>query len=178
MNMLFAFMLVELVDSPLYRRIIIISLLLYNFTFLQINNWNWRHASKITRAVITEIKGIAAAGNKVMLVNLPGEYRGAYIFRNSFDGVKFLTGIENAQIQAANYLSHAEYFSTPDPLVPITSGGVVCFGPAACLSGKQLVVLRSKPNERADTISIGNSVQIWYWDKQKMVQFDHRSPAR
>jgi protein O-mannosyl-transferase len=172
LSMLFALMLVELGGRRLYRRLIFIALLTYNIVFVEVNNRYWRKASEITVSMIAQIKQIAATGGKVLLVNLPGEYRGAYIFRNSFEGVKLLNGINSGQVQVANYLNHGEYAALAPVITPFLSGESVCFGLAACLYGRRLTVTYpDKPGQSPDTIFVDPEVDIWFWNKHALIEY-------
>lgn len=63
-------------------RVLILSLIFFsNIYFLQESNSNFRNASNITKGIIEDISSFSDAEN-LYCINIPDQYKGAFIFRN------------------------------------------------------------------------------------------------
>ena len=105
-------------------------------------------------------------------MNVPGEYRGAYIFRNSFKAAMLLSNIDTQKVEVANYLNHAEYNSLPGKILPEMIADTLYFGRSVKMSAKKLSVTNyDKPNEPVNYIGIKENTEIWFWDKHQFVRY-------
>lgn len=79
----------------------------YQLIFLLITVYNWHNASRITRDMVSTIKGVkeAMGGRKhVYVVNIPEEYEGAHVLRNGFYDALWWKGVDTSGITAVNYI--------------------------------------------------------------------------
>lgn len=76
--------------------------------FLLLNNSNWKSASQQSKSMLADLKKITASG-PVVLLNLPDEYYGAFMFRNGFREALLMEGIDTARVSVVSQLRPQDY---------------------------------------------------------------------
>ena len=156
----------EKIKNRVVRKIVIFCLLFYNILFLQINNFHWKKASSVTNAILGQMSEICCSGKYITIVNLPGEYKGAYIFRNGFEEAMLIRNLDTSGIHAINYVNHAEYVSLPSLIEPIRVNDTIYLGRSIKLYYKTLFVSDFKSGDvRSMEIPTDGMHEIWYWNK-------------
>lgn len=163
--MLAAYMLLRYIHTNVWRIVAISALLIYNISFVQFNNTNWVHASRISDSFINQVK-LMPPGKRLFLINVPGEYRGAYVFRGALEHALLVNGLDTVNIRAVNYINHGEMMMTPNPLEPIASAGMVSFGPSVRLVGDTLISTDFR-EPHLDPVKwlLPPDAALWFWDK-------------
>ena len=72
---------------------------------IETNNGNWVTASETAAAITDSIRG----GGKVVFVNLPDEWEGAYIFRNNIEQSMMINGIDTSDLFVSNKIMRPDY---------------------------------------------------------------------
>ena len=75
-------------------------LMLAGWVLILWNNNNWVYASRVVEDVVGTIKRSNA--KRVVMVNLPDEHEGAFIFRNNFDKALVIHGIDSSKVVVNN----------------------------------------------------------------------------
>ncbi|QEC40226.1 hypothetical protein [Pseudobacter ginsenosidimutans] len=100
------------------QRVIIVALLLFVMVaLLEENNANWKRASGAVRQLMGEVKKAAALPGRLLVVNLPGETNGAYIFRVGFEEAIRLYQYDSSKVKVVNTLSRDEELMLPEQQV-------------------------------------------------------------
>ena len=157
--------------SSFQRKLVITFLIIYSIVFLQINNSNWSKASLITKEILGTIKA-QANGNKHMIVlNIPNEYKGAFIFQNGFNDALIIHKIDTSFVLAASYIDIEQYHSLSPTIKPESIGDTIIVRPAAKIwynkTGKNYLLHISGKN---DVVVLDEKDEIWYWNKEKLVR--------
>ncbi|HET6255534.1 MAG TPA: hypothetical protein VFE32_15770 [Puia sp.] len=140
---------------------------------IEANNENWMVASRTATAIVDSVRGggdeVRGGGNvvrggKVVLVNLPDEWQGAYIFRNNFEQSMVINGIDTASVVVNNKVMRPEYMHA-------RSFGDVKQGDSVFISPVTVIVREGEMIE-VDNVRTGvrrmlpaEGTRVYYWDK-------------
>jgi hypothetical protein len=108
------------------------------------NNRHWMFASR------TAEKTLALARSRVgrvVLVNVPDEWEGAYIFRNSFNQGLVVNGIDTNRVVVKHFLTRLEYLKIDGKIEPVLQDNLLFIYPSTWIE------LRL------------DGPRIYYWDK-------------
>lgn len=131
--------------------------------FLDLNQRNWREASRITRSTLSQLKQKTGEGRAVVLINLPDEHKGAFIFRMGFQEALLMDGIDTSRVKVINLLKPQDQ---PDPVRLTPSSAQRAQLPPGIellLSEDQLTIRKGATDRwkgKVDQVAVG------YWDKQ------------
>jgi hypothetical protein len=147
-----------LVTRNRWRMAIVMGLAAAGFFFIEANNRRWVFASKAAASVYDAIR---AAPGRVVLVNAPDEWEGAYIFRNNFKEGLVVNGIDTNKVVAPHFLMRLEYLPVKDRIEPVWKDSSVFIFPATriVVSGGRFGVgsMSGSFDARTD--------RVFYWDK-------------
>ncbi len=164
-----AFLITELIQSKKWFYIISGLLLLYNIYFLEKNNQNWRKASSISAKFLDTLKDQQPIKKRILIMNVPDEYNGAYIFRNGFEDALIIHNLDTARIKRLSRLKWEEHKTIPDEIVPERRGDTLLIPPA------NRVYLRRQ--EQAMFIDSAGTIkgpypisenELWFWNKKQL----------
>jgi len=74
--------------------------------FITGSNRRWVFASRVAEATLDMVR---QAPGRLLLVNAPDEWEGAYIFRNSFKNGLVVNGIDTNKVAVTHFLTRLEY---------------------------------------------------------------------
>jgi hypothetical protein len=95
-----------------FRKLLIFGLLFaYNIFFLEKNNANWALAGDSTRSLVHFLKNKTTG--KTYVMDIPEEYKGAYIFRQGLYDALHINGIDSSSLIVVNYLTRDQADLTP-----------------------------------------------------------------
>jgi hypothetical protein len=156
--MLIAVLLFVLVARNLWRMVMCLGLAVAGFFFIEANNRRWVFASKAAASVYDVIR---AAPGKVVLVNAPDEWEGAYIFRNNFKEGLVVNGIDTNKVVVSHFLMRLEYLPVKERIVPVVRSSTVFIYPATRIevSDGQFRV------EGVEGSFDGQRDRVYYWDR-------------
>jgi hypothetical protein len=117
------------------------------------NNRRWVFASRVAETTLNMLR---SAPGRVVLVNAPDEWEGAYIFRNSFNQGLAVNGIDTNKVVVTHFLTRLEYLKMDGRIGPVRKDGSIFIYPAT----------RLLP---------GGDDRVYYWDKYewKPLILDH-----
>lgn len=129
------------------------------------NNRNWVFASRTATAVLDSVR---AAPGRVLLVNAPDEWEGAYIFRNNFETGLEVNGVDARKVLVTHFLMRLEYLPVSGGIEPVGRGGVISVYPATRIisSGDEFRVEGIPGRFRA------GEDRVYYWDKLQWKQLN------
>lgn len=115
--------------------------------FITGNNRRWVFASRAAESTLVMLR---RAPGRVVLVNAPDEWEGAYIFRNNFNQGLVVNGIDTNKVRVHHFLTRLEYLRVKDRIGPVRKDSSIFIYPATWIS---LDSVRA----RVDS--------VYYWDK-------------
>jgi hypothetical protein len=170
--MLIGYLIVEKIRKKNLRNLVFLACIVYNIVFLQINNFNWRTASSHTNSILSQVTKLRDSAGPRMLINLPGEYKGAYIFRNGFEEALLLRNIDTSAWKIINITNHAAFISTGAAIEPEYRNDTVYFGRSVLLFNDTLKAVDLSMESRPEKLTkFSNREQIWYWNNTKLKRF-------
>ncbi len=110
---LIAFVVMQ-VAQKIVRWTLICIVSLYFGAFLLVNNAQWEKASGASEAILASI--IENKGTKSLVINLPDELEGAFVFRNGFYKAVHLHGVDTGRVIVNNYLNRLDYLGINGPI--------------------------------------------------------------
>lgn len=143
------------------------AVLFYFVYFLQKNNRQWNKASVAATEILSAIKNSSV--NKVILINLPDELEGAFVFRNGFERFMVLSGIDTSAVELTNYLFRKDYLLTGEKIYPHKTKDTIFIYPETQVTNDQTDNFRivNVKNHSVTIASKKNSI-IYYWDKTEL----------
>ena len=124
---LLALLIVRLIIS---RQAVIITttmLLIFQITFLLVNQANWIRASDDAVKVLNAIARHPA--RPLYIVNLPSDYNGAYIFRNCLPQALLQYKIDTSEIHIVNVVQYTEFEKRKTAIMPESKGDNIFIWP-------------------------------------------------
>lgn len=95
--------------------IILAGLLLTWTTLLVRSNSNWRQAGEISHSIVTSLNGVVA-DDRLLIVNLPDNFRGAYLFRNGIGAAARLFSPQSSP-QDIKVISYHSLFAADEKIL-------------------------------------------------------------
>jgi len=164
-----AFLLTELIQSK--KLIIIISalLLVYSIYFLEKNNMNWHKASDISINILDSLKGRKATGKRMLFMNVPDEYNGAYIFRNGFEDALIIHKLDTSRIKRVSRLKWEDYKTIPEEIVPEWKGDTLLIAPAnrVYLKRQEQAMFIDSAGVIRGPYPVSDN-ELWFWNKKQL----------
>ena len=118
--------------------------------FIERNNARWVFASRTAGVFLDTIR---SAPGRVVLVNAPDEWEGAYIFRNNFNTGLVVNGIDTNRVVVPHFLMRLEYLPVAGRIEPVWKDGGVFIYPGSFIP--------------ADSFRVAGQ-RVYYWDKLEL----------
>ena len=163
-----AFLATELISSRKWLFVFSGLLLVYNIYFLEKNNLNWRKASSISENILEMLKGQQGYGKPVLIMNVPDEYNGAYIFRHGFEDALVINKLDTSLIKRISRLKWEDYKTIPGEIVPEWRGDTFIIAPGnlGFIDSNIRGIIFDSSGFKKGPYSIGS--EIWYWNKKEL----------
>jgi hypothetical protein len=137
-----------------------------SIVFIRRNTRNWEVASRTSDLILQTLK--RAPERHVIIVNLPDEWEGAFIFRNNFDKAMIMNGVDTSKAVVAHYLLRKEYVKTEGDIAVARKDDGFFFYPVT-------EIIPGKGQFRVVDLSTGSSQDfseresaVYYWDKSRL----------
>lgn len=160
---LLAFCLVNLLYPRPAWKAVVGCILVYFIICLQLTCLNWRKASEAVRILLNTIENHDKRG-KLMIVNMPEEIDGAYIFRTAFNDALDLYQLQHDSLQVVNYIKRDSVLAFPGTLVASKQESGYFIQPNV------LIVQNGNEGARKqDTVIVNckEKDEVVYWDKKR-----------
>lgn len=148
--------------------VVIVALLVTAQTaFVLINQNHWIRASAIADKVINSI-GVYPQ-RPLYIVNLPSDYKGAYVLRNCLPEALLHYGVDTSGVRIVNIIQSTEVERREGVIAPEKTGTSVFIWPQTIVGLKDGAV-QSIKNENDSAIVVNNeSALVLYWNKKELV---------
>jgi hypothetical protein len=143
LSLLIAGVLMTLVGRRVIRMVVVGIYLLTGAILIEMNNRTWVFASRTAESGLDLLRH---APGRVVLVNVPDEWEGAYIFRNNFKEALVVNGIDTDRVRVTHVLTRLEYLRVRGKIAPVLTGDSVFVYPAT-------------------RIGIHRDERVYYWNK-------------
>jgi len=130
---------------------------------IEANNSHWVTASGTATAIIDSTRG----GGPVVLVNLPDEWEGAYIFRNNVEQSMVINGIDTAGVVVNNKVMRPEYLKMRF-FEDSKRGDSTFISPVTTIVRKGDVIEVHNAGTGMRRILPYVGTRIYYWDKSRV----------
>ena len=143
-----------------------VAMVVFQVSFLMINQNNWKRASEYAEKVIGGIR--EHKERPLYLINLPSDTRGAYIFRNCLNQALLFNNVDTTGVRIVNVIQSTEIEKRKSLIVPERQGEDIFVWPNTLLE-----------MENSNVVSINHDSTIkapvplrsfLYWNKQDLVQ--------
>lgn len=157
---------VPLLKAKLMVLTIICSTFIY---FLFQNNNRWEDASNLASRILSIAR--EPKGKDVIIINLPDELDGAFVFRNGFKKALILNNIDTSKVILNNYLTRLEYLEFGEEIEITHSDSSIFIPPDTRIvqeSGNTIRLINMETGVEKN-VCRANSI-FFYWNKKKMVK--------
>lgn len=160
--MLIALVIVRLINSSPFRLFVAGVVLTFQCYFLMVSVHHWRTASGYA---VQLINGVSKATQRPLyLVNLPSDYKGAFIFRNCFKEALEHYGIDTAGVHIVNVVRSRELDRSDTLIKPQKTGSNVFIWPETLLEIRHDSVVSVSGEQVAAT-----AASFMYWNRKELV---------
>lgn len=148
-----------------HRNVFLGSIVIYFLTFLYVNNAYWERASKASGEIITELK---QSEKPAVLINLPDEVEGAFVFRNGFHKALLLNHVDTSRVRLFNFLTKLDYLPLPGTIRIDTTGDGYFIAPVTRLKKVDNVLeIENLQTEEKVELQIEMDV-LYFWDRHSL----------
>lgn len=140
----------------------------YFLFFLWVNNQRWEKASRASDSIIRAVE--RNDDKETLLINLPDELEGAFVFRNGFYKALLLNGIDTGRVEVNNYLTRLQYLNMEDTIKTDRGSSFYTIPPVTLIEQARntdsLIIVNTLTNTQK-RINRNNSV-LYFWDKHTL----------
>ena len=163
--MLIALMIVRILRSSWAIATAVVAVLLFQVSFLLVNQQHWIRASEYAVNIINGIK--AHKERPLYVVNLPSDHKGAYVFRNCLSRALQFYNIDTTGVRVVNIVQSTELEKRKELIVPVQQDSVIFIWPNTSLEIENGNVVRINGDTSAK-ISVPLSAFL-FWNKNNLV---------
>ena len=141
---------------------------IYFLCFLEINNMRWVKASGAAESILEAVRN---RGTKnVILINVPDELEGAFVFRNGLVKALETNKTDTSKVKIMNYLKRDDYLKTGETIPAQMTDSTMIIYPACLIvqhEGQRLQLTNTQNNS---SISIRKDRNLmYYWNKEALI---------
>jgi hypothetical protein len=141
---------------------------IYFLCFLEINNTRWVKASAAAESILEKVRNRGT--ENVILINVPDELEGAFVFRNGLVRALEIYKTDTSKIKIMNYLKRAEYLKTGQtiPLEKTDSTLIIYPECLIVLHGDRYIQVTNTQNNSSLSILKDRNL-MYYWNKKELI---------
>ena len=143
----------------------VVAVLLFQVSFLLVNQQHWIRASEYAVNIINGIK--AHKERPLYVVNLPSDHKGAYVFRNCLSRALQFYNIDTTGVRVVNIVQSTEIEKRKELIVPVQRDSVIFIWPNTSLEIENGNVVNINGDTSAKT-SVSLSAFL-FWNKNNLV---------
>jgi hypothetical protein len=166
--MLFSAAILEIFRNTRLRLLWFSSLSIYFLCFLEINNARWVKASEAAQSILDTV--LSRGTHNVILINVPDELEGAFVFRNGFMKALEINKTDTSKVKIVNYLRRPDYLKTGRIISFQMRDSSLIIYPACQIvqHGSQNIELMNTQNKWSISIQKDRNL-MYYWNKQELI---------
>ena len=142
--MIVSVLLIFFIRNRSKKLLIFFLLLSYNIFLLETNNFHWAIAGKTTESLVSLLKN--KTSGKTYVLDIPEEYRGAYIFRQGLSDALRINSINPARVVVINFLTRDQANLPQTPMV----------------------------RQRRYALNLNKDDNVIFWDGHSFVRLNHK----
>ncbi len=149
----------------------------YFLCFLEINNMRWVKASEAAESILEAVRSRGA--KNVILINVPDELEGAFVFRNGLIKALAINKTDTSKVKILNYLKRVDYLKTGQtiPLQIIDSTATIY--PACLIVQHENQYIQLTNTQNKSSVSLRNDRNLlYYWNKEALIRLFRDSTDR
>ncbi len=167
--MLIAGAIIWISESKVYRLITILSISVYFICFLEINNHQWVKASRAARTILNSIRN--KGQENIVLINIPDELEGAFVFRNGFMKALKVHKMDTAGIKIMNFLKRSDYLKTGEIIHVQVKDSTMTIYPDVRIVNHMNGFLQLTNSQNKSSLDIRKDRNlIYYWNKAELIR--------
>jgi len=166
--MLLVAVVLQICRNNITRLFWLVGISVYFICFLEINNLRWVEASGAAESILKAVrhKGI----KNVILINVPDELEGAFVFRNGLPKALKINKTDTSEVKVVNYLKRSDYLKVGETIPVQTLDSTLIIYPACLIvqHGEQYLLLKNSQNNSSVSIRKDRNL-IYYWNKKALI---------
>lgn len=153
-----------LLKKRIFRNFVLSAIALYFLFFLFSNNRRWEKASHASDSIISEVKN--NNNKEIVIINLPDELEGAFVFRNGFYKALLLNGIDTGRVVVNNYLTRLQYLGLEGKIKADSGSSLYSILPVTHIlptgDSDSLIIVNTLANTQK---MVSSNAVLYFWDK-------------
>jgi hypothetical protein len=153
-----------LLKKRIFRNFAFSVICLYFLFFLFTNNRRWEMASRASDNIISEIRKNNV--KEIVVINLPDELEGAFVFRNGFYKALLLNGIDTGRVVVNNYLTRLQYLGLEGKIKADSGSSLYSILPVTHIlptgDSDSLIIVNTLANTQK---MVSSNAVLYFWDK-------------
>jgi hypothetical protein len=134
--------------------------------FIQENNQRWRVASLTADAILDTLK--ASPADRTILINVPDEWEGAFIFRNNFNRALVINRIRASGVIVNNYLMRLDYLPVKGTIrVDGGKDSLSIYPVTSIIRRGEFIEVNNVRTGASKTVPL-RGTRLYYWDKVRL----------
>ncbi|HEY6899532.1 MAG TPA: hypothetical protein VI233_02770 [Puia sp.] len=153
------------IEKRVIRLVLLVIIGAGSLLYINGNNRRWVFASQTAAGIFDTVK---KAPGRVVLVNAPDEWEGAYIFRNNFNPSLVINGIDTGKVTVSHFLLRLEYLGAGEMIDPVKTDSGLFIYPVTRIvkDGERFRVIDL--NTGAGQVYDRRTDALYYWDKIRL----------
>ena len=134
----------------------------------------WKKAGNITAGILSDVRKMKATDGNVYLLNLPEEYKGGQILRNSFKSALLINKIDTSGISVVNYINTESILMFLGNIKPVYKGQQIFIFPNVLIKGNTMMarIRTEKSANDSAFVLLKKMDKVYFWNKESFVQLE------
>jgi len=173
--MLIACIILWLTQSKAIRIIWFAAISIYFLCFLELNNRRWVSASKAAVSILDSVHN--RGGKNIILINVPDELEGAFVFRNGLVKALLVNKIDTSDVKIMNYLKRPDYLKAGKTIPAIERDSTIDIYPDFLILEQACpdLLLTNSRNNSSQSVRKDRNL-IYYWNKEALIRLFENDP--
>ena len=168
LSLMLSFIVIELFQQNILKAVSVLIISVYCIFFINKNIKNWNEASSVSNEIIQTVKENVSQ-KSIVLINVPDEIEGAFVFRNGFYKALVLNSIDTSRVKVHNYLRRLDYIKIA-VVEPMPANKAQFIFPDTYIE-QENNVLKLNNNKNGENILLNkDDWSVYYWNKKRLLK--------
>ena len=141
---------------------------IYFLCFLEINNMRWVKASGAAESILKTVRN--SGPKHVILINVPDELEGAFVFRNGLIKALEINKADTSKVKIMNYLKRDDYLKAGQTIPVQMTDSTMKIYPACLIVLHEDHDLQLTNTQNNSSVSIRKDRNLmYYWNKEALI---------